>query len=640
MKLLELKLINFKKIKNFTFSPQGKNADILADNKVGKTTLADANSWLLADTDSLGNATFGIKTLNLDGSTINKLDHSVEGAYQLKDGKVITLKKIYHEIWTKKRGTTTKEFTGHETEHFVDGVPESKTKYKAVIAEIAEQEAFKLLTSPSYFSTQLSWTERRKLLLEVCGDITEKDIIGSNKELAELPAILDGKTCEQMKKVINANRLKINKEIEKIPTRVDEVERGLSPEYDTADDLKLKIKLEIELKGLELEYKAIESGGQVAVLKQKLAEANTAVIDSENNDKKAHSDKNSDSFAKIDAIREFISGATSDKKTADDLQAEHLKTIGTNITRISLLKEEFFKIQKSEVDTSETICPTCKRDFDESEIDSILAQFNTNKADLLAKNNKNGKELADINKNLTSENEKLSEVISRLSEEISSKQKELADIEKQTGPTCKLTPSKETIQAKGACLLVKDEIELLESNNTDALQKSGVECDRIKIKLEAVTDLLKTQTDREKGETRIEELKLEEEQLAKGYEELEKQLHLIELYTKAEVELLEGKINSRFELVHFKLFHEQINSGIMPTCEVLVDGVPYNNGLNNGSRVKAGIDIIKTLQKHYGIKLPIFIDNRESITGYIGIDCQVISLIVSESDKVLRVEIN
>jgi hypothetical protein len=54
--------------------------------------------------------------------------------------------------------------------------------------------------------------------------------------------------------------------------------------------------------------------------------------------------------------------------------------------------------------------------------------------------------------------------------------------------------------------------------------------------------------------------------------------------------------------------------------------------------VQVGLDIIRTLQEHYQFRPPVWIDNRESIVELPKLDCQVISLIVSEKDKTLRVE--
>jgi DNA repair exonuclease SbcCD ATPase subunit len=83
--------------------PQGKDTNIYGDNATGKTTLADAFMWLLFDKDSQGKTNFEIKTLDKDGQPIHGLDHEVEAVLEV-EGKKITLRKVYAEKWTKKKG--------------------------------------------------------------------------------------------------------------------------------------------------------------------------------------------------------------------------------------------------------------------------------------------------------------------------------------------------------------------------------------------------------------------------------------------------------------------------------------------------------------------------------------------------------
>ena len=91
------------------------------------------------------------------------------------------------------------------------------------------------------------------------------------------------------------------------------------------------------------------------------------------------------------------------------------------------------------------------------------------------------------------------------------------------------------------------------------------------------------------------------------------------------------------------MFVEQINGGIKEDCEVLI---PTDNGLvpfstaNNAARINAGLEIIDTLSRHWGITMPIFIDNAESVVRLKKISAQVIRLLVSGEDNTLRVEIN
>ena len=142
-------------------------------------------------------------------------------------------------------------------------------------------------------------------------------------------------------------------------------------------------------------------------------------------------------------------------------------------------------------------------------------------------------------------------------------------------------------------------------------------------------------------DARIEELEKKERELAVKYEQLQKGLYLCEQFVKAKTKLLDEKINSRFKTLRFRLFIEQQNGGITDDCEALI---PCKNGLvpfksaNNAARINAGLELIDTLANYYGVELPVFIDNAESVTKLQHTKAQVIRLVVSESDKTLRFE--
>ena len=176
------------------------------------------------------------------------------------------------------------------------------------------------------------------------------------------------------------------------------------------------------------------------------------------------------------------------------------------------------------------------------------------------------------------------------------------------------------VDNKEAVIIIQKEIDVI-SEDIGALEKTAA-------KLEAYY----------KGLGRIDELAAEERKLASEYEELERQIYLTEEFIRTKVQMLEGKINSKFRMARFKLFDVQVNGALAECCETTFNGVPYSN-LNNGARIQIGLDIIRTLQAHYGFACPVWIDNRESVVQIPEMDCQIISLIVSEKDKKLRIEL-
>ena len=185
----------------------------------------------------------------------------------------------------QKRGSATAEFTGHTTDHFVDGVPVQKKEYDARIAEIADENIFRLLTDPRHFNEVLHWQRRRDMLLQVCGDVSDEEVIENKKELAKLADILGNRTIEQHRKVIQARRAEINKELEKIPVRIDEVKKGLPNIDDITNEKELPkdiAKLREELKAKQEELAQAKAGGQVAEKTKELRMIEAQMLDLKN----------------------------------------------------------------------------------------------------------------------------------------------------------------------------------------------------------------------------------------------------------------------------------------------------------------------------------------------------------------------
>ena len=60
---------------------------------------------------------------------------------------------------------------------------------------------------------------------------------------------------------------------------------------------------------------------------------------------------------------------------------------------------------------------------------------------------------------------------------------------------------------------------------------------------------------------------------------------------------------------------------------------------NYAAQVNAKLDIVTTLMRHYGVHLPILMDQGESVTSPLVVDEQLIRFIVSAEDKEIKVEV-
>ncbi len=182
MRITNLKLENFQGIRAAEYRFDGGNARFLGENGSGKTTVFNAYTWLLFGKASDNSPNFTPKPRKGD-EDVHNVDTSVEMTFT-HDGAEYTIARVFSEVWKKKRGSTSAEFSGHETAYFIDGVPVRETDYTTFLAGIASPEQFKILTFPQHFSDELDWATRRKILFDACGNLGDADVIASNADLA------------------------------------------------------------------------------------------------------------------------------------------------------------------------------------------------------------------------------------------------------------------------------------------------------------------------------------------------------------------------------------------------------------------------------------------------------------------------
>jgi len=649
IELIRLQLRNFKGIRDFVLDAQGADINIFGDNAVGKTTLYDAWTWLLFGKDSANRADFEIKTLKPDGSPYHNLDHEVEGVL-LVDGRRTTLRRVFKEKWTKKRGSATAEFSGHTTEYFVDGVPAKESEYKAAVASIVDEGLFRLLTSPTYFNEVLKWQDRRKILLEICGDLTDDEVIASDRALADLPAILDGRTIEQHRKMVAAKRKEINEQLERIPDRIDEAHRakpdvsGLSEE-ELTEQIET-IRAQIEAKQAELQR--IQSGGQVAELEKRAREIEAELLQIKN-------DLQAGSLEKIAAARREESRL---RMEVEDIQRQ-IDTMERRINQNELailqkekerenLRQHWYTVNARTFEAPDhpDSCAACGQPLPAERIAEARKkaeeQFNLQKSRELESISSSGKALAAEIEALKAEAESTKARIESMRSDLQAKQDahaaasaRVAELEAgmiDVSADPRYNAKQEELQQ------VKSEILSLRQSNLSALDQARMELARMRTELELLQQRRARFDQVRQQDARIADLERQEKELAAEFERLEHELHMLDEFTRRKVDLLENRINSKFRFARFRLFNQQINGGLEETCEVMVDGVPYGS-LNNAARHNVGLDIIATLSEHFGVCAPIFLDNAESITRPLPTPGQQIRLIVSAADKQLRVEI-
>ena len=642
IRIYNLKLKNFKGIKDLEIVFDGKDTNIYGRNATGKTTVFDAFKWLFFDKDSNDRKDFNIKTLDENNNPIHYLEHEVE-ATLIIDGQDMNFKKMLKEKWIKKRGQEQQEFSGHETNYWIDEVPIKKKDYEEKINSIIPESLFKLITDPLFFNNQMSWKERRELLINISGStITDDNILNSNEKFTTLKENLDGRSIEDYNKVLAAKIKELNNDREKIPIRIDELTKTLITEHNiNYEDLENEKRMcNEELQKIDAEMTDIQTRAKENIKKaDQLGIAKNELNNLKFRLEVEHNSKYSQESMNLQNEKALIENQLRHKR-------EEYESRGQKIEQDTKRKEELYvewdKINKLtlEFETDKFICPTCKRELETEQIEEKKKEmennFNNHKKIEKDAINTEGKTInVRLDENTTAR-EQLQKEITELDERLEMTNKKLDTIENQKAEEKEfdVTSVPEYKEKQKEVDKLQEMVDQVTKDDTTEIQnkKSSI-IERINI----IDKQLNEREVQEKTKARIEELEKQEEEIAQKVQELESQQFQIEEFTRMKIELLESAINSNFEIVNFRLFKTQINGGLEECCDTLVNGVPYSD-VNNAHKIIAGLDIIKTLSKFYNNSAPIFIDNRESINTLCTINAQIISLIVTEDIK-LRIEV-
>lgn len=633
--LNKLTIKNFKGIKNLEVSFKS-TTNIHGANGTGKTSIYDAFLWLLFGKDSSERKDFEVKPLAENGEPMHKVVTEVEASFYVNDDELLILRKTYAEKWTRKRGSSTEELTGHVTECFVNDVPCAVSEYNKRISEICTEDLFKTLTNTKTFVNLKKEVKRQKLF----------SLVGE-----QIPMSCDYTDVEEWLKVKSEdaliseckNKIKRCKDnVATIPARIEEIERQ-KPNVLNWAEIEVKIsELNSQIKTLDNQiadrsqtYKAIMDERQamaqdlIALKKDRL----TLISEIE---KEVFRDYNQ----KLSAVKE---AKLKKERLATDLSYKRqvLEGLRKRLQNDEKSKanylEEWKKIKARQyIAIEELVCPTCGQTLPQTDIDAenerLLKAFNAETERLLAANKENGMAYAASIKDAQERIQEQEAQIKAFEEQLAS----MVEIELPEQPSAEKAIAENAQVAGLDAKIYKLELSLNTEVSIPDTTELKAHRDEIIKELNKQKELLYVRQYIESSNSRIKELEGMRIADNEAIADCEYKLNRLAEYRKAKVELIEGQINSMFSLVKWKLFEAQLNGGEVEVCEPTVGGVPYAD-LNTAMKINVGLDIINTLSKCEGVSLPIFIDNRESVTDTIELHTQVINLIVDAGCKKLEV---
>lgn len=612
---------------------------IIAENGVGKSTIATAYLWCLFNCDYELKDNPVVRR-EVDGVSVDDMDTYGELTFDV-DGKEITMKKVQKRTYSKD-GSSYKD----DNKYFINDVPKTLKDFNAYLD--VDMNVFKMCSNINAFLNQKP-AEMREYLFSLVENVTDLDIARSKAELAELAPLLEKYTTEELTAMNKATKTKITKDLPILDGQIKEKERDI------------QIKQDINTSDLELQKNSIKEQIADCVAKQTdndklLAEYDKASADildlkfkQSDMVRKANEDNikvRREAEIRIENLNDVIENCKKDIKTVEKVIAFNNGMVTGLQAKLEAIRVEWSTEKQREFDENSLICPYCRQEYSEDKKEELRVDFKTHKEAELNRITDKGnatKEELDITKDKLAEDVKKSteyrEHLDTYSHDMFILEKQLSELPQEIDVTAteeykaleqQIAEKEQAMSKANDISSVKAELKAQEND----LRQQLSECER-KI----------AESNTEKDEQRLEELRAEQRTQEQNKTNAEKILDLLDELDKAKNETLSDSINSHFSLVKWKLFELNKSGGYKSVCIPTVNGKSILTTMSNkGNRILGRVDICNSIQKISGMSVPIVLDDSESLDSTNQkkvadmVDSQLIMLIVNDSEKLEIVE--
>lgn len=649
--LKAMSLVNFRGHQNF--SVQFSNSTTISgDNRLGKSTIFDAFVWLLFGKDQFDRKDHEIIPI-VDGKRMERVDSEVTAVLDV-DGREMSIKRVLHQKWVRRRGTIEEVFDGCDTVYFMNDVPLKASEYKARIDMMIEETVFKLITNPATF-LGLHWQKQREFLFQIAGTISDAEIAAKSPAFANLMEMLSGKSLAEFKKEISARKKKLQEELEKINPKIDQTAK-LMPQQRDFEPIEVAINL------VDEEIKAIDDqladrAKAIRAQYERIQEVQRQINDAKLGQQNIINAKRSENVEKAFQLNQVSINAqnalSSSKRKLEDAKANLLATTnnvnglerevekkGEEITRLRV-EWETENAKQYLAKAGCLVCPVFGHDCGDETASSKhveaqeIAKMSFLKAkdakldEITAKGKQLSSELGQLKIRL-SEGEKYCD---ELRENLAKIKVEVEECEKAANITA-IEPDTVNPVELAEWVELENKVKEMEVSISNEKPQDNSDITNRKTELVGNRDALKkTLSERDsiiQFKAEIERLKKDAGDFAQQIADIEGQEFTMAEFTKVKIDECERRINGKFDVVKFQLFDKTIDGNefecCIPTNKL---GVPIS-ATNTAEKINAGLDIIKTMSEFYNVSAPIFCDGSESVNRYVNTEAQMIFLRVTK----------
>lgn len=678
--LKTLRLENFKSVVDKTYD-FGDITRINGMNRLGKTTIGTAIFWLFSDKGYELNSNPNIRpddgrecvptvtaTLDIDGKevVISKMQKQKVGKPDENGVSKVTLSNSYE----------------------INSVPKTNRDFVAYMEELGfDFDKFLVCSHPDVFTKDFNQKkkqdEMREHLFAMANSKSDLEIAKMSKETAEVAKLLESYKFEEIEAMNKASKKKASEQLDAIPNQIIGLEKA-KVDVDVAEQELLKADLEWKIEAVDDRME--NAGTEIGRLrgKEMQLQFDMSGIMQVMNDELSAKRRGLDS-AKDDATREFNDLHNQIQSAENQIKANEKAISDTDAERKNLGVEynaEFSKAfdempyifdeSKWKLGESTTVCSLCGQKLPQDKIESLKADFEQKKADAKARATKQledarkafddakgaklkglidkGNACKDDIERLTKENAKLQEDIVALKEQESkalAKQNDYAKQLSEIPAEADYSQNEEYVKLKAEHNKVFAELAKTDSLCHDELmfQLEEEKAD-LQSQLDEVNKIIAQAENNVRIDEQISEMQAKQTEYAQVKADAENILNQLSEVSKRKNNLLVDEINSHFSIVKWKLYDYQKNGEYKEVCTPTVPDEKtgiykvFGDTTNKGREIEAKLDICDSFQKFYGMRVPIVLDNAESINDeYIPkVDTQLILLTVTK-DKDLKVEV-
>ena len=638
MKLLELNIRNFKGTAKLDLALEGNNLTVSGRNGIGKTTIFDAMSWLMTGKDSKGNQPesegFQIKPREPNGIVKSGVMPTVTAVFDVGTDRPLKLEKTFKEKWEKKRGQANPVFSGHTTEYLIDDIPRKESEFKNILSAFIDENTFRLLTDVYRFPNGLKWQERRAILFNLCNIKTDSELMAQDSRFAPLLTAVGQWSVDEYKTGLKNQRRKVNQNLEALPIRIDEVSNSIADltniDFDSlqkqADEQEKVIEsLQAKLVEIDNNTAMISMKNQLEGLQNQLAKLENENITHRLSQQVPQEDKKQAVQKEIDLLKSQL-----------EHEQSQMVLLHAQINSANSLLEKYrtqWKAIAKEQFSGNTVCPACGQSLPKDKIQQAIEYFNNDKKSrqdrLLSDSQLVKQNLADHESALRLHEQnaeqlkvKLAEMTEVLNNTPEVQMQIVEDLPNYADDTAKLQA--EIVKLNNSLMVIaNDAVKHKQDINIELLNVKGLYSDLL-LQLAKKDEI-------SKANARIDELHAEQHTVSAELDRIDSMLALCDDFARYKVDSITSAINSKFNIVTFRLFREQINGGLEDCCDVMLNGKPYGT-ISDGEKIKVGIDIVETLSKHFDVQVPLIVDCAESVTDFPQTTLQTIRLIVANTD--------